>query len=344
MRPTSGSSSSMAEHRAHRFDACTWGPCPPSRSRSTSDASATIAAIGHHSFVSPYGMHWPLSTRAPCSHSAILPSSLASRDLPTPASPVTRTRCARLPGRGGRERGPEHGELAVAADERSLDPAVTVSRGRDGVQRPPGGDRLLATLDRDRAERLVAHAAQRGGVRRRPDDHLVRPGDLPAAGSRCSRRRPSRCSRRRPRNAPTSTSPVFTPMRRWTSIPFSVAHLREPFLHPQTRRAPLARRRPRARPARRRARPSASPMTLSTWPPNVVISVASRSKQRSTRFLMCSGSAVSERRREPDEIGEEHGRDPALVGAGDEAVPARGQKRASAGAVLPHDGHVMPSS
>ena len=39
---------------------------------------------------------------------------------------------------------------------------------------------------------------------------------------------------------------------------------------------------------------------------------------------MCSGSAVSDRRREADEIGEEHGRDPAFVGPGHEAVPARG--------------------
>ena len=57
---------------------------------------------------------------------------------------------------------------------------------------------------------------------------------------------------------------------------------------------------------------------------------------------MCSGSARLRERGEADEVGEEHGRDAALVGAGDEAVSARGaEARASAGAALPQDGQVM---
>ena len=87
----------------------------------------------------------------------------------------------------------------------------------------------------------------------------------------------------------------------------------------------------------------ASPMILSTRPPNAVMSATRRSKHASTRFLTVLGVAGLGERGEPDEVGEQHGDDPALVAA-------RPQRRARttsrtgrpSGTMAPHDGHVMP--
>ncbi len=118
MRPISGSSESPPRTRSTALRVHV-GTGASLSVRSTSQASATIAAIGHHSFVSPYGMHCPLRTSACCSHSAISPSSLASLDFPRPASPVRSTRWARL--------------RAVAVASAARKTATSLSRPTSGV-------------------------------------------------------------------------------------------------------------------------------------------------------------------------------------------------------------------
>ena len=109
---------------------------------------------------------------------------------------------------------------------------MAVARGRDRAEGPPGRDRLLPTLDRDRAERLVAHAAQRRGVRRGTDDDLVGPGDLlqPARGVHDVAHRgvvAAGTQRADEHLAGVHADPQVD------VDPVLVAHLGEPFLHAQ---------------------------------------------------------------------------------------------------------------
>ena len=218
---------------------------PPTAWRSAS-------AIGPNTFASPYGTHWPVSTSAPSSHAAISPSSLASRLLPTPASPTSSTRCARS---------------RVVATSRGRAASRPRRRGRRAARaararRRPGGasassarnacDRLVAAPQPDRPERLVADRVAGGGSVAGPT--ITWPGS-PSFSSRCAVLTTSPITVGSPpaRIAPTSTSPVLTPMRICTGIPISPA---SSAASPASaaRPAPPARRRPRARSARRTGR------------------------------------------------------------------------------------------
>ena len=62
-------------------------------------------------------------------------NSQARRDLPMPATPTTETSCARSLVRGRVEELLDEAELAVAADERRLEPAPTPRRRARAITR-----------------------------------------------------------------------------------------------------------------------------------------------------------------------------------------------------------------
>ena len=320
MRPISGSSESPPRTRSTALRVHV-GTGASLSVRSTSQASATIAAIGHHSFVSPYGMHWPLSTSACCSHSAI--SAQLAREPRLAEARLAGHEHEMGPlarGRGG-ERGAQDRDLAVAADERCLDPPVPVARRRDGPDRAPGVDGLFPSLHRDRPEGLVADAPQRRRVGRGADDHLVRPRDLlePARGVHDVAHRGVVATG--PERADQHLAGVHPDAEVHVHLELG-PHLREALLHAQ--RGP-------------------------DGPLGVVLVGDRRAEQRDQRVadhlvdLAAEGrdldrepleAAVDEvldvlgvrglrQRREPDQVGEEHGRDAPLVRPRDKAVAAR---------------------
>jgi len=85
----------------------------------------------------------------------------------------------------------------------------------------------------------------------------------------------------------------------------------------------------------------ASPTILSTFPPKVSISATRCSKQPSTRFFTCSGSAVSDSAVNPTRspnstVATRRSSLGTLI-----ACPHEGQNRAPSGTAPPQDPHVM---
>ena len=68
----------------------------------------------------------------------------------------------------------------------------------------------------------------------------------------------------------------------------------------------------------------ASPMILSTRPPNASMSATRSSKHPSMRFFTCSGSRGLRQRRVADEVREQDRDDPTLVAPQPQVLPALG--------------------
>ena len=112
-------------------------------------------------------------------------SSRSSRDLPTPAWPMTVTRCGR-PSRSTRSTSEASSSASssrpisgvwLRSARRACGPAS--ARGR-----LPGGDRLLLALEGQRLEPLVGDRLAAGAVGRSADGHAVRAARRPAAARR----------------------------------------------------------------------------------------------------------------------------------------------------------------
>ena len=179
----------LLDPRAHLLDACRRRRCrrPADRLRDR-PPRVRLAVRGRTARDST------IARTRRCATAAI---SLASRLLPTPASPKRSTSCARRRGTRGVEQPAQQRHLGLAPDERRGPAPEPPARRRDCLERDPSLDRVLATLDDERAQGLVAHRAPGGLVGeldRPPPGRVARP---PAGGWRCSRRRPSRCSRLR---------------------------------------------------------------------------------------------------------------------------------------------------
>ena len=172
-----------------------------------------------------------MSTNAPSSHAATSPSSLARRLLPTPASATSSTRCAR--------------SRVVAIFVRPRSVASSASRPTSGdrsrTRRRPGG---VSALDgAERLDRLVAAPerrparAARSEIASRVASSVAGPTTTwPGAPSFSSRwavftTSPIAVGSPPARIAPTSTSPLFTPMRTCTGISISAATRLHRLLH-----------------------------------------------------------------------------------------------------------------
>ena len=167
-------------------------------------------------------------------------------------------RAGRRPPRRPRPRPAPRGPWRVQLAERRV--AHGVGGGGVGVRPDDDGARLGQGLQPAGGVDDVAH---RGGVAagpQRADEHLAGVDADPHAQAR--RRRPRRPSRPRVRCMRSAARTARSASSSWATG------------------APKRARRP-------------SPTILSTRPPKSAMSAASRSKQRSTRFLTCSGSRRS---------------------------------------------------
>ena len=217
----------------------------------------------------------------------------------------------------------QEAELGLATDQPGAVALRSVAGRCHGRVGAPGGHRVPRG-PWPRSAR-APRSARCGGWRRRWRARRARrpAGRWSAGGWRCSRRRPSPCSRRRlaaRRRAPRRCSrrPACGCRRRARRRPARASPACA------ARRGRRARRRPRGRSGAPKRATMASPMILSTRPPNASMSATSRSKQPSTRFFTCSGIHRLGQRGVADQVREEDRHDATLVSPQPQVLPALG--------------------
>ncbi len=145
------------------------------------------------------------------------------------------------------------------------------------------------------------------------------------------------------RMAPTSTSPVLTPMRTRTRTSTSAETACSVLCMRSAARTARSASSSCAIGAPKRAMIS-SPTILSSRPPNAVTSATSRSKQRSTRRLTCSGSAPAEIDVNPTRSAMSTVARRRSSTAAPRRWPHSWQNRAPAAVVAPQAGQVMAAT
>ena len=211
------------------------------------------------------------------------------------------------------------------------------------ARRSPGRTRPAPRVRASPAARALRSESRRGWRRRWPGRRP--PRRAPASfWSRCAVLTTSPITVGSPpaRIAPTSTSPVFTPTRICTRMPSRGASAASVSCIRSAARTARSASSSWATGAPNRATIS-SPTILSRWPAEVDDVGDERVEAGVDEAFHLLGVAPGRKRGEADEVGHEHGDEAALVGRGDQTLPALRAKRAPSGTGAPHAGQVIRS-